>query len=71
MFVSDNKSQYFYCQGRNIPLPDYLQAEVDRHDPNQEKIVELLDKTRGARINRNPLAMFPKWVILRYGTLGE
>ena len=46
-------------------MPDDLQAEVDSHDPSQEKIVELLNKTRGARINGDPLALFVKWAILK------
>ena len=57
LFVSDNKSQYLIVR-------EEIQAEVDSHDPIQEKIVELLNKTRGARINGNLLAQ-------RYGMLRE
>ena len=49
LFVSDNKSQYLIVR-------EEIQAEVDSHDPTREKIVELLNKTRGARINGNLLA---------------
>ena len=66
LFVCDNKSQYFHFQGKNSPVPDDLQAEVDSHDASQqEKIVEPLNKTGRARINGNPLALIVKWVILK------
>lgn len=55
-----------FSQGRDSPVPDELAAEVDKADPDDQKIAEILARTRKPRMEGNAAEAFMKWPILNH-----